>query len=132
MGDLLTDGLEVGLGGIIELLEGNPLGLCLACQAVKVFIHASLGTLAAHLFSGPLCMRSIRAVTFVKEKHIEKIEKKRKKKRAGAAKRWGVHVNIRRIRLFLTKGSHTHKIYIVQRQNSRTGDNKRVSTTELK
>ena len=51
--ELLTDGLEVCLRGVTELLEGDPPGLCLVGQVMKVLVHASLLALA-HLLARPL------------------------------------------------------------------------------
>lgn len=48
-----TNRFEVGLRGIVKLLQGNSLGFCLVGQGVVVLIHAALLRLA-HLLACPL------------------------------------------------------------------------------
>lgn len=51
-----TNRFEVGLRCIVQLLQGDPLGLCLVGQGVVVLVHATLLRLA-HLLAGPLLLR---------------------------------------------------------------------------
>lgn len=51
-----TNRFEVGLRCVVQLLQGDSLGLCFVGQGVVVLVHAALLRLA-HLLSGPLLLR---------------------------------------------------------------------------